>query len=151
MTRAGLPRASREMRAEWVGRQPDRHEWKDYGGRGITVCDRWSDYALFVLDMGHRPSPYHSIERKDNNKGYEPGNCRWATNSEQQRNTRRSRHVDIGGVSKTVAEWCELYGISNKTVYSRVKSGWDFASALATPSGRPGHPLSGMSYKELHR
>jgi hypothetical protein len=62
--------------------------WKDYGGRGITVCDRWLLYGFFFMDMGPKPSPKHTLERIDNDGNYEPGNCRWATPVEQQANTK---------------------------------------------------------------
>lgn len=69
---------------------PKHPSYSRYGGRGITVCDRWKTFENFYADMGERPSPNHSIDRKDNDKGYSPGNCRWATRTEQLLNTRRS-------------------------------------------------------------
>lgn len=70
---------------------PNNNSFKYYGGRGITVCDRWTDFENFLADMGNRPSRGHSIDRIDVNGNYEPSNCRWATASEQRRNRRDTR------------------------------------------------------------
>jgi hypothetical protein len=75
--------------------RPDDRVWADYGGRGITVCERWlgaDGPASFIADMGPKPSPRHSLERIDNSKGYAPGNCAWVTWQEQMRNTRPKVH-----------------------------------------------------------
>ncbi len=91
-----------------------------YGGRGIKVCDEWQhDFAAFYAHIGPRPSDAHSVDRIDVNKGYEPGNVRWATKSEQANNRRDNRHVVFGGEKMTVAEIARAMGIDWKTAKRR--------------------------------
>ena len=108
-----------------------------YGGRGITVCIRWrgeNGFVNFLSDMGPRPTLKHRIERRNNDGNYEPGNCRWATQKEQMRNTSANRVLVIGGISKPMVVWAEEYGIPYKLVHDRItKKGWDPERALTTP------------------
>ena len=107
-----------------------------YGGRGIVVCERWrQSVENFVADMGLRPSKNHSVDRINNDGNYEPGNCRWATRSEQQRNTRSNVRVTINGVTKCVAEWADEFGACRQVAYVRIKRGWDHQRAVTTPTG----------------
>lgn len=105
-------------------------EFHLYGGRGITVCDRWDDFDAFLKDMGERPVGC-SLDRIDPNGNYEPLNCRWASPKQQARNTRRNVLVSIDGVEKTVAEWAESFGAAkDKTIYKRLKAGWSGRDAV---------------------
>lgn len=110
--------------------------YEDYGGRGITVCERWRDsFPDFLADMGPRPSNRHELDRHPNNDGnYEPGNCRWAIRKQQARNRRSNRFVTIGGVTKTLAEWSELSGLSIGTISRRVELGWPEDRWLVPPT-----------------
>lgn len=103
---------------------PNREQWNDYGGRGITVCQRWLDsFEAFYADVGERPSVQHTIERKDTNGNYEPGNCVWATRQEQNRNRRDNRKITVDGVTKCAAQWAEEKGINVETLVKRVQVG----------------------------
>ncbi len=109
-----------------IGRceNPKNPEYKNYGGRGITVCDRWrTNPGLFVEDMGERPSPNHSIDRIDVNGNYEPSNCRWATLSEQGHNKRVSERSSTGitGVSydKKLKKYRSYINVEGKRRYSK--------------------------------
>jgi hypothetical protein len=103
---------------------PDFNKYHRYGGRGIKVCDRWlNSFEAFYLDMGSPPSLQHSIDRMDNNQGYETANCRWATATEQANNTSTNRRVKLGGKTKTIAEWCRLFELKHKSVCHRLNRG----------------------------
>lgn len=95
----------------------------NYLGRGIEMCERWRDsFETFLQDMGERPSLKHSIDRIDNNKGYTPENCRWATRSEQMRNTRLTATVDLFGETVNIIDACEKYKIDRNTVAKRIRN-----------------------------
>ena len=101
-----------------------------YGGRGITVCDRWSSsFENFLADMGECP-PAHSIDRVDVNGNYEPGNCRWATRTEQLRNKRNNVLVEYAGRKMTLVEASELSGINYSKLQARIARGWSLERAL---------------------
>lgn len=105
-----------------------------YGGRGIRVCKRWLKFENFLVDMGQRPSTRYSIDRIDNNGNYEPKNCRWATQREQQSNTCRSVRLTYNGITRCRAEWERVVGLGRGSLASRLKRGWDIERALITPA-----------------
>lgn len=107
-----------------------------YGGRGITVCDRWRSFANFLADMGERPTKTHTIDRFPNQSGnYEPGNCRWATKQQQSRNLKSNKMLTHEGETLCLAEWCARKGLGHVTIIWRLGKGWSVAEALDTPAG----------------
>jgi hypothetical protein len=94
-----------------------------YGGRGVTVCERWSRFENFSSDMGLRPSPEHTLERVDNDGSYTPENCRWATRKEQARNRRSNFMVTAFGESLPLAAWAERFGVGRTTIVARILRG----------------------------
>lgn len=100
-----------------------------YGARGIKVCERWQSFENFLADMGEPPVGA-SLDRIDNDGDYAPGNCRWATKTDQSRNRRNNRVYDVGGVSQPLSAWCEHYGLKYGTVHSRLRTGWTIEAAL---------------------
>jgi hypothetical protein len=119
---------------------PENKAFKNYGGRGITVCDRWKDnFLAFLRDMGRKPSSAHELDRIDNNKGYEPGNCRWVTRIVNSRNRRSNKWVEFKGERRLLIDVCEQFGIRSDTVRFRLKHGMTLEQAVATPV-RPKSP-----------
>ena len=119
------------------GSEPESENYKDYGGRGIRVCERWSGvdgYINFLQDMGQRPSPKHSIDRRDNNGNYEPENCRWTDTFHQTRNKRNNRMFTMNGKTQCLKDWSVETGISVTTLIHRLgKLGWSVEESLTTP------------------
>ncbi len=139
-TKHGLHKA--EEYSAWVQmrhrcRNPRTPNYARYGGRGISVCERWNDFAAFIADMGPRPSPEHSIDRIDNDGNYEPGNCRWATRREQGGNTSRNVLVEVGGRRMTISELARELGMHRASVRLRIKRG---TPSLGSPSRRSKTP-----------
>lgn len=141
----------------------------DYGGRGIRICSRWLDsFDAFFADVGNRPTTDHSIERRDVNGHYEPGNCRWATAEEQANNTRRNVRVVYGGEELTITQLSRKVGMASPTLFSRLARGQTIEQATAVerpPRSRPekcydldGEPrtlkewaaISGTTYETLY-
>ena len=137
-TRHGLshsPEHDTWLRIKQRCTNPNSLVWRYYGGRGIKITAAWlNSFETFLADMGPRPSPGHSIERRDNDGDYTPENCYWAARSQQMRNTRQSARWTYGGRSLTVVEWSEATGIPANTLRMRVNSyGWTIDRALTTP------------------
>jgi hypothetical protein len=114
-------------------RRKTHPQYANYGGRGIRVCDRWLAYDNFICDMGRRPTPGHTIERKDNDAGYCPENCIWATRSDQAKNKRTNLLVAINGKTMCIKDWMRLNGIANSTYWRRIQSGMSPADAVMMP------------------
>lgn len=112
---------------------PSDPKYPSYGGRGITLDERWHDFVSFITDMGRRPTPGHSIDRIDNDKGYYLENCRWATRSEQQRNRRNTRWITYKGETKCIAEWVLITGLPFTSIFTRIAQGYTPEEALELP------------------
>ena len=111
----------------------DKHKsYERYGGRGITVCERWKTFENFLSDMGDVPDGM-TLGRIDNSKGYSIDNCRWETHKQQARNRRSNRILDFKGLSLTLQEWAERTGICRDVIWHRIASGWSIADALTKP------------------
>lgn len=136
-----------KLYSTWQGmlgrcRNPKNPQYKDYGGRGISVCERWkTSFQNFVNDMGERPEG-HSLDRKNNDLGYSPDNCRWATKKTQQRNQTVTRKVLIDGTLHIAADLSESYGIKTDTIIERASKGMCFDDVVSKTKH---HNLSGLS------
>lgn len=101
------------------------NKYPSYGGRGIAVCERWADFSVFLSDVGYKPSPIHTLDRLDNEKGYEPSNVRWATPKEQSNNTRVNVMVELEEETMSLTMFCERTGFSHKSAeYRRYVLKW---------------------------
>lgn len=152
--RAENPEKFRARERRWKSQNPEFLIWRAiktrclnakhptfarYGGRGVTICPEWaSSYGAFLEAMGRRPSPLHSVDRIDNARGYEPGNCRWASKKEQARNRCDNRLVVIFGEAKCVTAWSEdsRAAVGLAAFRSRIHAGWDPERALVTPAAK---------------
>lgn len=115
-------------------RNPKHKAYPSYGGRGIAVCARWAEsFEAFLADVGARPSKRYTLDRRDNNRGYEPGNVRWATRKEQQRNRRNQRLLTFNGETRCLTEWAELRGMTAAVLATRLRLRWSVERALTEP------------------
>jgi hypothetical protein len=151
----------RNMRQRWNNMKarcfnPAVKFFHSYGGRGITVCERWMAFENFLADMGYPPTRQHSLDRIDVNGNYEPGNCRWATQREQANNKRGNVPLTVNGVTRTLAEWSHVTGHPLQTIYARYRRGWEPEKLIGMAHGlgvdainrakthcKRGHPFEG--------
>jgi len=112
---------------------PKNRAYKRYGGRGITVCDRWKDsFENFFADMGDKPDKL-TLDRKDNNLGYSPDNCKWATRKEQTNNHSNNRQWEFRNKTQTLSQWCDELNLPYLKIANRIGKGWDIERALTQP------------------
>lgn len=116
---------------------PKNVAYKNYGGRGIKVCERWNNsFENFYADMGDRPLGI-GIDRIDNNGNYEPGNCKWSNPKEQNNNRRDNAVFTYQGRTQTLTQWADEYGLDNKFLWHRInRMKWSIEKALTTPKRR---------------
>ena len=112
---------------------PESGGYENYGARGIKVCARWQSFPNFLADMGERPSDEHTIERKENDGDYEPGNCVWATMLVQNNNSRNCHWITHNGVTDTVVGWAKRLGASTQVLRVRLCNGWPIRDVLSPP------------------
>lgn len=130
------PIAEYNIWAGMIQRCEDAHSplYKDYGARGIKVCQRWRlSFQDFLADVGPRPGSGYTLERERNEDGYQPDNVRWATRKEQARNRRSSRRLTANGETLTLAEWCERLGCNHSSIIKRISRGMSEQEALTKP------------------
>ena len=109
--------------------KPDWHQRKDYFDRGISVCDRWLLFDAFLADMGECPASL-TLDRKDNDKGYEKSNCRWATHVEQRRNSRQLHRITWQGRTQLLVDWERELGLKRGVLRSRIWRGMALDRAM---------------------
>lgn len=111
---------------------PNNKHFNRYGGRGITICESWRDFPNFLADMGERPDGL-SLDRINNNRGYSPDNCRWATDSQQNNNRANSRFVTVNGYTDTIPNHARRYNINVKSARNRIYLGWSPMDTFMIP------------------
>lgn len=128
---------------------PNHKAYKNYGGRGIYVCDRWMIFANFMADMGMRPEGGAMIDRIDNNGPYSPENCKWSTRKEQNSNRRNCIYVECDGERVTLREYCRRKNMNYRPVVKRIQNlNWPLDLALTVPLSK-GKKLSKLQKGRL--
>jgi hypothetical protein len=119
-----------------------------YGGRGISVCDKWRSFKNFFEDMGEAPRGF-TLNRIDNNGNYTPGNCNWIDRRNQQRDTRLNHWLIYNGEMRCLIEWAEISGLGEVVLTNRIQRGWSIEDALTRPVRRHTEtdPPEGVSYE----
>jgi hypothetical protein len=112
-------------------RNPKSTNYRNYGGRGILVDERWEKFENFHADMGDPPTVAHTLDRRDNNGNYTKSNCRWSTKTEQANNRRNSACIAWKDETRTLTEWARHLGIPRGTIRSRLALGWTIDEALS--------------------
>ena len=127
-------RAWRNMRQRCLNpKVPNYHR---YRGRGIKVCKEWSQFERFIEDMGLKPSPDRSLERRDNNGNYEPNNCYWASRDDQENNKERSVKITYKGKTRTLTQWARELGLDYELVRTRWRYGWGPQDIFEAPKNK---------------
>ena len=112
---------------------PNHERYKYYGARGITICEAWKSFPQFLKDLGQKPTPKHTVDRIDNDKNYEPANCKWSTRKEQSRNRQTTVYVEHEGKRVLLIDLVAEHGVTRSVVYGRLKNGWPLDRALLEP------------------
>lgn len=110
-----------------------RKNKKYYFDRNITVCKEWENFETFLADMGDRPKGKYSLDRINNNLGYSKDNCRWATHTQQMRNTRANKFIEYKGIKKCLSEWADELKINPTILCKRLLRGWSDERTITTP------------------
>jgi len=132
-------------------KNPSHKFFHRYGGRGIKICERWSEFVNFYADMGPRPTKFHSLDRIDNNLGYSPENCRWVTQRMQKVNQERTVMISHNGKTQCMMDWSIETGISHAVIWHRInKLGWSDCDAVSIKNGKSFN-WRGTSHKDAKK
>lgn len=132
-TQARTYRTWKDMRGRCLN--PGDSDFDNYGGRGIGICEAWNDFAVFFADMGARP-PAMTLDRIEVDGDYTPSNCRWATVQMQANNKRSNYMVEVNGVTQTLQQWCDEFGLERTKVAYRLAQGWPVEKAFSNQDFR---------------